>query len=372
MVLGCLITRVARSGRFWLGLLLAGVLLMVSVVPSAAADGTCLFDRVTGNTTCTFASTGDEQTFMVPGDVSSLAVVAKGAAGASASDGAATGGEGAVVSGTLTVTPGEPLYVEVGGAPTGGDCDTNVNSVGGFNGGGLSRGGGGGGGASDVRTIGRGDTTTTLTSRLLVAAGGGGGGGDQTCTDSTGGAGGNAGDPGMTGCGGGGSGGDPGTSFMGGAGGRPAGTEGGLGVGGGSSRRVGGGGGGGLYGGGSGGEPSANGGGAGGGGGGSSLGTFVRLADRSETPEIAITYASFGEQHAALLASVAGVGPGKSLANKARQIQAAADANNHSGACATLAAFIHEVRAQTGKKLTAEQAASLTMQAENLQTTLSC
>ena len=96
------------------------------------------------------------------------------------------------------------------------------------------------------------------------------------------------------------------------------------------------------------------------------------MAGAYELPEIAITYASFGEQHAALLASATGVGPGKSLANKARQIQAAVAANNPAGACASVAAFMHEVSAQTGKKLTAEQAASLTTQAENIQATLSC
>ena len=195
IVLGSLMTRVARSGRFWLVLLPAGLLAMVSAGPSAAADGTCLFDRVTGNTTCTFASTGAEQTFTVPADVSSLSVVAKGAAGASASDGAAPGGEGAVVQRDVV---GHARRAALRRGRRSADrrrlryqCELR-------------------------RWVQRGwveprrrwrrwrlgyphdhqQHSGTLTSRLLVAAGGGGGGGGQVCTDSTGGAGGKAGEPG--------------------------------------------------------------------------------------------------------------------------------------------------------------------------------
>lgn len=76
--------------------------------------------------------------------------------------GGASGGVGADVVGTLPVTAGEVLYVEVAAA--------------GFNGGGSGGlNGGGGGSASDVRTIAMG-SAGTLESRLLVAAGGGGGG----------------------------------------------------------------------------------------------------------------------------------------------------------------------------------------------------
>jgi hypothetical protein len=131
-----------------------------------------------GVTTCTFASTGVEQSFTVPAGVSSVHVVASGATGGSGSS-TGPGGRGAVVSANLTVTPGDVLYVEVGGAPTTtttADCFEDTPCVGGFNGGGSSRFGGGGGGGSDVRTISRGDAGT-LASRLLVAAGGGGGGG---------------------------------------------------------------------------------------------------------------------------------------------------------------------------------------------------
>ena len=370
--------RAAYSGRFWLVVLLGGVLSIVSAGPSAAADSGCAVDPMTGKPTCTFASIGAEQTFTVPAGLSTIAVTATGAGGGTGRF-VGPSGEGAVVSASLPVTSGEVLYVEVGGAPTDTNCGEGASCMGGFNGGGSSQPlsgsgglGGGGGGASDIRTISSGDAGT-LGSRLLVAAGGGGGG-VQGCDNDFGASGGNAEAPGENGCDG-GFGGEPGTSMMGGAGGNPLGDDGGLGLGGQGGGGTGGGGGGGLYGGGGGGGFNPSGGGGGGGGGGSNLlagGTLVGLAKASDPPRVVITYATLGEQHEDLIASATGVGPGKSLANKARQIQAAAEANNHSGACATLAAFIHEVRAQTGKKLTPEQAASLSTQAENLQARLAC
>ena len=368
---------VAHSGRFWLAVLFAGVLSMVSDGPSASADSGCPVDPMTGKPTCTFASIGAEQTFTVPAGLSTVTVTATGAGGGTGRF-VGPGGEGAVVSASLPVTSGEVIYVEVGGAPTATHCGEGASCMGGFNGGGssqpLSGGGlgGGGGGASDIRTTSSSDSGT-LGSRLLVAAGGGGGG-VQGCDDDAGASGGNAEAPGENGCNG-GFGGEPGTSTMGGTGGNPLGDNGGLGLGGQGGGGTGGGGGGGLYGGGGGGGFNPSGGGGGGGGGGSNLlagGTLVGLANASGPPRVVITYATLGEQHDDLIASATGVGPGKSLANKARQIQAAAEANDKTRACAELAAFIHEVRAQTGKKLTAAQAASLTTQAENLQARLAC
>jgi len=374
-VLACLMTRVAHSCRCWLVLLLAGTLSMVSVGPSAAADGGCPIDPMSGKPTCVFNSSG-EQTFTVPAGVSSVHVVAQGAGGGSGGVGGGSGGMGAVVSGDLSVTPGQVLGVEVGGAPTDSDCDAGTSCAGGFNGGGSSHTlnggglGGGGGGASDIRTVTRSDPGT-LASRLLVAAGGGGGGAGSGCDNGPGATGGNAEGPGENGCEG-GVGGEPGTSAKGGTGGNMLGQNGDLGIGGDGGGGTGGGGGGGLYGGGGGGAlvPS---GGAGGGGGGSNLvpaGGSSGLT--TDPPQIAISYTSLGEQHDALIAAATGVGPGKSLANKARQSQASAEANDKAGACAILAAFLHEVSAQRGKKLTAGQAASLTTQAESIQATLGC
>ena len=95
-----------------------------------------------GTTTCTYGSTGEEDTFVVPEGVSSVHVVATGASGAAGRQGARAGGRGAVVSGDLTgLTAGDTLYVNVGGAPTGGratNCARDVDCIGGFNGGGKA------------------------------------------------------------------------------------------------------------------------------------------------------------------------------------------------------------------------------------------
>jgi hypothetical protein len=61
-----------------------------------------------------------------------------------------------------------------------------------------------------------------------------------------------------------------------------------------------------------------------------------------------------------LIAASTGVGPGKSLVNKALEARAAYQAGNRAGACSILADYLNEVRAQSGKKLTVAQAAMLT------------
>ncbi|HXB15066.1 MAG TPA: IPT/TIG domain-containing protein [Solirubrobacteraceae bacterium] len=111
--------------------------------------------------THTFGATGAAQTFIVPPGVTMLGVRAVGGRGHG-------GGEPAEVTGELSVAPGQTLYVEVGGSPTG--------KAGGFNGGGDGGDSeaGGGGGASDVRTV-PGTTQESLHSRLIVAGGSGGG-----------------------------------------------------------------------------------------------------------------------------------------------------------------------------------------------------
>lgn len=244
-----------------------------------SGDGDC---EPSGTTvTCTFSFTGAEQSFVVPDGVTALDVVAIGAAGGSGLV-SGSGGLGAKVNGTLAATPGQTLYVLVGGTPTAGsesDCYFDTACVGGFNGGGSTYFGGGGGGASDIRTLSSSEPTT-LTSRLIVSGGGGGGG--ESWSVLPGGAGGDAGSAGENG--------SPGKDFSGavptggGAGGQSAGGAGGselgqpgvLGIGGGGGSDTGGAGGGGWYGGGGGGnlfiagstEESSS---AGGGGGGSSL-----------------------------------------------------------------------------------------------------
>jgi hypothetical protein len=168
---------------------LAALLLLAYNANPAQAAADC--STFSGTTTCTFGSTGEEDTFVVPAGVSSVHVFAVGAPGAAGDfypiNGAspAPGGAGARVSGDLTgLTPGDTLYVNVGGAPTGGaDCAAGINCNGGFNGGGNSvvLTGGGGGGASDVRTQPRTVPLASDDSRLIVAAGGGGGGAGGLC-----------------------------------------------------------------------------------------------------------------------------------------------------------------------------------------------
>ncbi len=245
--------------------------------------------------TQTFNYTGGEQTFTVPAGITSLEVTAIGGHGGSA---AAAGGTAAQVTGKLNVTPGETLYVEVGGNGANGNPNGGGSSVaGGFNGG--APGGAGGGGASDVRTspLAQG---LSPEDRLIVAAGSGGSGQSGACQGGAGGAAEQEGERGDS-CGNGGGG--PGTQSSGGAGGNGGcgpGQEGQLGFGGEGGGSgfggiscdldTGGGGGGGLYGGGGGCGASADS--SGGGGGGSSLvpaGGSSTLAPSAE-PQIQITY----------------------------------------------------------------------------------
>lgn len=116
----------------------------------------------------TFTFTGGPQTWVVPACVSTVTVTVAGAKG-----GGTNGGNGAVVTGTLSVTPGQILQINVGGSGT---CPTA-----GWNGGGTGQPSGigypscGGGGASDIRTAPYG-----LNNRIIVAGGGGGNGGGPT------------------------------------------------------------------------------------------------------------------------------------------------------------------------------------------------
>ncbi len=165
--------------------------------------------------------------WVVPANVCSVTVDVAGAQGGTAADDGAShdapGGLGGRVQGTLTVTPGQTLQVNVGGAGGQGAIGPSEGAApggaGGANGGGdggvahsEGRSGGGGGGASDIRggTGGTGcspcpappPTANDLSARLTVAGGGGGAGGWSGFGGTL-----NLGYPG--GAGGGASGGDP-------------------------------------------------------------------------------------------------------------------------------------------------------------------
>ena len=164
----------------------------------------CTLDKRPFQETCRYDATGAEQKFSVPAttidDVHApLEVTLVGAHGGGVPTNVVrggTGGQGAVVTGTLPVTDsgagqsaraGSTLYVHVG--KEGGDGGQLYGGDGGYNGGGdggdsadiVDRGfpGGGGGGATDLsrRSEGQGQT---YDSRLAVAAGGGGAGGSST------------------------------------------------------------------------------------------------------------------------------------------------------------------------------------------------
>jgi hypothetical protein len=251
--------------------------------------------------TQSFGFTGGEQIYTVPAGVHTVHVVAVGAKGGKGSDvGDRTGGSaglGGRIEADLVVTPGQVLFIAVGGKGGDGGGVAGGGS-GGFNGGGRSNGGvfddpgGGGGGASDIRICSRFAASCfgaagTLRSRLIVAGGGGGGGTAGQGLQSNGGGGGDAGRDGQSGqamdCntdttpGGGGGAGKLSSGGAGGSAGTfdaPAGNPGAFGRGGaagtsGFNSQPGGGGGGGYFGGGAGG--SANGCAGGGGGGGSSF-----------------------------------------------------------------------------------------------------
>jgi hypothetical protein len=152
--------------------------------------------------TVTYTAAG-EHPFTVPDGVTSLQVVVVGAKGGG---GFAAGGYGARAEGELQVTPGQKLYVEVGGKGVDGALILNRTADGGTSTGGTGApytdatfaasqqfipvSGAGGGGASAVRTcsiaLSGASCRFSLKSMLLVGAGGGGAGGQ-----SAGGAGGN-------------------------------------------------------------------------------------------------------------------------------------------------------------------------------------
>ena len=218
----------------------------------------------------TFNYTGSYQQYIVAAGITGIKIECYGASGGG--NIYTWAGDGGYASGELVVTPGQILYVYVGGI---GKTNTGTaGGAGGYNGGGNAAygqwtGGAGGGGASDVRSEG-----TSLNNRIIVGAGGGGasmfygqnGGGLEAVAYTYSGG--------------------PGTQSNGGArtGSSTLGTNGGFGYGGNGGAAVGnntggGGGGAGYYGGGGGGSYGGN---AYSGGGGSSyLGTLLNTSTSS-------------------------------------------------------------------------------------------
>ena len=169
-----------------------------SVTISYQGEGCWTNAAGAGGTTCRFLSTGSQETFMTPAGVSSIHVMATGAPGAMGTNGG-TVGRGAQVSGDVTVTPGQSLYVNVEETGEGSRRWVKRWRVKQARGVGS---GGGGGGATDLRTVSS-TQPGSLPSRLIVAAGGGGtgqgaslGGCEGSPITTTGGNGGDAGSDG--------------------------------------------------------------------------------------------------------------------------------------------------------------------------------
>jgi hypothetical protein len=319
--------------------------------PVAALPSNC---AESGSTvTCTFAETGAPVAWPAPAGVTSAALTLYGGSGGT--ENGASGGAGAEVTGTVSLSGISALTLNVAGAGGGG-----LHGSGGYGGGGTAGGnsedGGGGGGA----------TTVADSAGTLLVAGGGGGAGEGD-TSVAGGNGGNAGQPGQAGqaataqgaTANGGGGGGAGTQTAGGAGGPGGGgtststcsaftgshgVPGSSGQGGGipPANQAGAAGGGGYFGGGQGGEGStlvslesdcSGSGGNGGGGGGSSFtgGAGVSAAAVNDSPgapaalggngEVIISYtvlavataslpaATGGRSYTATLAAAGGVTP---------------------------------------------------------------
>ncbi|MCM2309835.1 MAG: hypothetical protein NDI84_00410 [Steroidobacteraceae bacterium] len=81
---------------------------------------------------------------------------------------------------------------------------------------------------------------------------------------------------------------------------------------------------------------------------------------------------SVDEALADLAEDVTGAGPGASLADKIAIVRAHFDAGDVAAACAMLTDFQNQASAQAGKKLTIEQATSLTGQAQTIRNALGC
>lgn len=119
-----------------------------------------------------FYFSGGEQAFVIPDGIDQVQVRLRGApGGGDISEGVASGG---YVRGMLPVTPGDTLYIRIGGIGA-----TSIDyhaAAGGYNGGGAGgageshhKGGCGGGGATDIRLNGH-----AISDIVVLAAGGGG------------------------------------------------------------------------------------------------------------------------------------------------------------------------------------------------------
>ena len=100
--------------------------------------------------------------------------------------------------------------------------------------------------------------------------------------------------------------------------------------------------------------------------------TAKDYADNSAAKQFTVHVKSPAEMVGDLSTAVQGEGPGKSLSQKVAQIQKSIDAKDNALSCKRLGAFLHEVKAQSGKSLSSDLAASLTLRANHIEGTLAC
>jgi hypothetical protein len=100
--------------------------------------------------------------------------------------------------------------------------------------------------------------------------------------------------------------------------------------------------------------------------------TVSDLAGNTSTGSFTVHVNGGAEQVANLLTQVKNAAPGTALVDKLTQVQADIKANDKAAACSALTDLIGLVKAQSGKKLTAAQAASFTAQATQIQAVLGC
>lgn len=165
---------------------LIAVLWFSGLAPISSFTNIVKATAATVSFTASFSYTGASTTWTVPTSVTSVSFIVVGAGG-----GGVRGGKGARLTGTLPVTSGEVLQINVGGRGTSNVFNVTpvVMPTNAFGGGGKAGGThhevGGGGGASDIR---RG--TYGLNDKIIVAGGGGGaglGGGDAADVGGNGG-----------------------------------------------------------------------------------------------------------------------------------------------------------------------------------------
>jgi hypothetical protein len=123
----------------------ASAVVAIAAAPAQAVAAPAGCSASAGTVSCAFAYTGDEQRFTVPDGVRRLHVELVGGRGFSPN------AYGGTVAAELTVTPGQVLFVEVGGQGGAPGPSPSLGGTGGDAGGTATGGTGGDGGAASAK-----------------------------------------------------------------------------------------------------------------------------------------------------------------------------------------------------------------------------